>query len=216
MPVKKEAIFKAISEVKQKSKKRNFRQSVELILNLRDIDLKKPENRINELIELPHPPVEDIRITVFATGDLALRARDAGVYRVLERDALIALANDKKNSKRLVKETDFFLAETTLMALIGRSLGPILGPRGKMPTPILPTAPIETIIDRYQRLVRLRVRDQLVTQCRVGTEDMADDLLIDNIQAIFTRFEQRLPKGFKNIKRAYVKTSMGPLSKIEL
>jgi len=216
MPVKKEAIFKAISEVKQKSKKRNFRQSVELILNLRDIDLKKPENRINELIELPHPPVEDIRITVFATGDLALRARDAGVYRVLERDALIALANDKKNSKRLVKETDFFLAETTLMALIGRSLGPILGPRGKMPTPILPTAPIETIIDRYQRLVRLRVRDQLVTQCRVGTEDMADDLLIDNIQAIFTRFEQRLPKGFKNIKRAYVKTSMGPSSKIEL
>lgn len=216
MPVKKEAIFKAISEVKQKSKKRNFRQSVELILNLRDIDLKKPENRINELIELPYPPVENIRITVFATGDLALRARDAGVYRVLERDALIALANDKKNSKRLVKETDFFLAETTLMALIGRSLGPILGPRGKMPTPIPPTAPIETIIDRYQRLVRLRVRDQLVTQCRVGTEDMANDLLVDNIQAIFTRFEQRLPKGFKNIRRAYVKTSMGPSSKIEL
>ncbi len=216
MTVKKEAIFKAISEVKQKSKKRNFRQSVELILNLRDIDLKKPENRINELVELPYPPVEDIRITVFATGDLALRARNAGVYRVLERDALIALANDKKNSKRLVKETDFFLAETTLMALIGRSLGPILGPRGKMPTPIPPTAPIETLIDRYQRLVRLRVRDQLVTQCRVGTEDMADDLLVDNIQAIFTRFEQRLPKGFKNIKRAYVKTSMGPSSKIEL
>jgi large subunit ribosomal protein L1 len=216
MPVKKDAIFKAISEVKQRSKKRNFRQSVEFILNLRDIDLKKPENRINELVELPHPPVEDIRITVFATGDLALRARDAGVYRVLDRDALIALANDKKSSKRLAKETNFFLAETTLMALIGKSLGPILGPRGKMPTPIPPTAPIETIIGRYQRLVRLRIRDQLVMQCRVGTEDMATDLLIDNIQAILTRFEQKLPKGLKNIRRAYVKTSMGSSSKIEL
>ena len=216
MPVKKEAIFNAISDIKQKSKKRKFRQSIELILNLKDINLKKPENRINELVELPHPPVENIRVTVFATGDLALRARSAGVYRVLEKDALVTLANNKKNSKKLVKETDFFLAETTLMALIGKSLGPILGPRGKMPTPIPPTAPIETIIDRHQRLVRLRVRDQLVTQCRIGTEDMADDLLIDNIQAVFTRFEQRLPKGFKNIRRAYIKTSMGPSSKIKL
>lgn len=216
MSVKKEAILKAISEVKQKSKKRNFRQSVELILNLRDLDLKKPENRINELIELPYPPVEDVQITVFATGDLALRARDASVYRVLDRDALIALANDKKNSKKLAKETDFFLAETTLMALIGKSLGPILGPRGKMPTPIPPTAPIETIIGRHQKLIRLRVRDQLVAQCRIGTEDMANDLLIDNIQAIFTRFEQKLPKGLKNIRRAYVKTSMGSSSKIAL
>lgn len=216
MPVKKVAISNAISEVKEGSKKRNFRQSVELILNLRDIDLKKPENRINELIELPHPPVEDVRITVFATGDLAIRARDADVYRVLDKDALTVLVNDKKNSKRLVKETDFFLAETTLMALIGKSLGPILGPRGKMPTPIPPNAPIKTIIDRYQRLVRLRVRDQLVTQCRVGTEDMTNDFLVDNIQAIFTRFEQRLPKGLKNIRRAYVKTSMGSSSKIVL
>lgn len=216
MPIKNKAIFKAISEIKQKSKKRNFKQSVELILNLRDINLKKPENRINELVELPHSPVEDVRITVFATGDLALRARDTGVCRVLERDALITLAKDKKNSKKLINETDFFLAETTLMALVGKSLGTILGPRGKMPTPIPPTAPIETIINRHQRLVRLRVRDQLVTQCRVGTEDMADTLLVDNIQAVFTRFEQRLPKGFKNIRRAYVKTSMGPTSKIEL
>ena len=216
MPVKKEAISKVISEIKQKSKKRNFKQSVELILTLRDINLKKPENRINELVELPYAPVEDVRITVFATGDLALRARDMDVYKVLERDALITLANNKKNSKRLVKETDFFLAETTLMALIGKSLGPILGPRGKMPTPIPPTAPIETIINRHQRLVRLRVRDQLVTQCRVGTEDMVDTLLVDNIQAVFTRFEQRLPKGFKNIRRAYIKTSMGPSSKIDL
>jgi large subunit ribosomal protein L1 len=216
MPVKKEAILKAIAEIKQKSKKRNFQQSVELILNLRDIDLKKPENRINELIELPYPPVEDVQITVFATGDLALRARDASVYRVLDRDALIALANDKKNSKKLAKETDFFLAETTLMALIGKSLGPILGPRGKMPTPIPPTAPIETIIGRHQKLIRLRVKDQLVAQCRVGTEDMANNLLIDNIQAIFIRFEQKLPKGLKNIRRAYVKTSMGSSSKIAL
>ena len=216
MPVKKEAIFKAISEIKQKSKKRNFKQSVELILTLRDINLKKPENRINELVELPYAPVEDVRITVFATGDLALRARDTDVYKVLGRDALITLANNKKNSKRLVNETDFFLAETTLMALIGRSLGPILGPRGKMPTPIPPTAPIETIINRHQKLVRVKVRNQLVTQCRVGTEDMADALLVDNIQAIFTRFEQRLPKGFKNIRSAYIKTSMGPSSKIEL
>ena len=216
MPVDREAVLRAISEAKRNSKKRNFKQSMELILNLRDIDLKKPENRINELIELPHPPKEDIQIAVFATGDLALRARDAGADRVLERKALNDLSSDKKSAKRLVRETDFFLAETTLMATVGKLLGPILGPRGKMPTPIPPTAPIEKIIGRHRRMLRLRVRDQLVTQCRVGTEDMADGLLAENIQAVFTRFEERLTKGLKNIRSAYVKTSMGSSSRIEL
>jgi len=216
MSVNKESVLKAISEAKKNSKKRRFKQSIELILNLKEIDLKKPENRINELVELPHPPEEDVQITVFATGDLALRARNAGANRVLDREGLNNLASDKKSAKKLVRETDFFLAETTLMATVGKLLGPILGPKGKMPTPIPPTAPIKAIIGRHRKLVRLKARDQLVTQCRVGMEDMADDLLNANIQAIFTRFEGKLAKGLKNIRSAYVKTSMGSSSRIEL
>jgi large subunit ribosomal protein L1 len=216
MTVEKEAVLRAIAEAKKNSKKRNFKQSMELILNLRDIDLKRPENRINELVEFPHPPKEDMRVAVFATGDLALRARNAGADRVLEREDFSDLANDKKNAKRLVRETDFFLAETTLMATVGKLLGPILGPRGKMPTPIPPTAPIEAIIGRHRRMVRLRVHNKLVTQCRVGTEDMADDLLAENIQTVFTRFEEKLAKGLKNIRSAYVKTSMGSPARIDL
>jgi large subunit ribosomal protein L1 len=215
MPVEKEAIFKAISNAKKNSKDRKFKQSIELILNLRDIDIKKPENRINELVELPHPPREDTQITVFATGDLALRAKDAGAGRILDREDLNDFANDKKGAKRLVRETDFFLAEITLMATVGKFLGPILGPRGKMPTPVPPTASIEGIIDRYRRIVRLRVRDQLVVQCKVGVEDMEDNLLAENIQTIFMRFEEKLAKGMKNIRSVYVKTSMGSSSKIE-
>lgn len=216
MPVDKEAILKAISEAKKNSKKRKFKQSIELILNLRDINLKKPENRINELVELPHAPKEGVQITVFATGDLAFRAKNAGANRVLDREELNSLTGDKKSAKRLVRETKFFLAETILMATVGKLLGPILGPSGKMPTPILPTAPIGAIIDKYRRMVRLRVRDQLVTQCMVGVEDMSDELLVENVQAIFSTLEEKLAKGLKNIRSAYVKTSMGSSSKIEL
>lgn len=216
MPVDKEAILKAISEAKKNSKKRKFKQSIELILNLRDINLKKAENRINELVELPHAPKEGVQITVFATGDLAFRAKNAGANRVLDREELNSLTDDKKSAKRLVRETKFFLAETILMATVGKLLGPILGPSGKMPTPIPPTAPIGAIIDKYRRMVRLRVRDQLVTQCMVGVEDMSDELLVENVQAIFSTLEEKLAKGLKNIRSAYVKTSMGSSSKIEL
>jgi len=216
LPIDKKAIAKAIDETKSGSKKRNFKQSIDLILNLTDIDIKKPENRINELVELPHPPKKNTKVIVFATGDLAVRAKNAGADGVLGKEDLDRLANDKKSAKKLAKETDFFIAEASLMPLVGRVLGPSLGPRGKMPTPTPPTATIGDIIERHRRIVRVRVRDQMNSQCSVGTEDMTSGMIAENVQAVITRLEGKLPKGLKNIRGAYIKTTMGPLTKLEL
>ncbi|MEM2094155.1 MAG: 50S ribosomal protein L1 [Candidatus Bathyarchaeia archaeon] len=216
MPVNKQEILKAIGEAKRNSKKRRFIQSVELIMSFADLDLKKPDNRLNELIDLPHPPKDRMRIVVFAGGDLALRARNAGADQVFGRESLEAFASDRKGAKKLVNTTDFFIAETPLMPIVGKVLGPILGPKGKMPTPIPPTAQIDSVIDRHRRSVRLRVRDQPNAQCVVGTENMSDEELADNIQAIVTRMESRLPKGLNNIRELGVKTTMGPFVKIQL
>jgi large subunit ribosomal protein L1 len=216
LPVDKNAILKAVQAVKTRSKPRKFTQSMDLVLSLKDIDTKKPENRVNELIELPHAPKNNIGVTVFATGDLALRARNAGASQVLGRATLEGFANDKAGARKLANATDFFIAETTLMSTVGKILGQILGPRGKMPTPIPPTAPVDAIVKRLQKSVRIRVRDQLVAQCAVGTEDMANDLLVDNIQTIFDRLERRLQKGLNNVREAYLKTTMGPVTKLDL
>lgn len=206
----------AISELRSSSKKRNFNQSAELIINLRDVDMKKPEGRIQEVIELPHPLGKNVGVCVIATGGLSLRARRAGADIVLEREDLESLAGDKKRQRETAKKASFFIAEAPLMPLVGRVLGSILGPRGKMPTPVPPTADIEEIIERQRRMTRIRSRGQPTLECRVGTEDMSDRDLQDNIQAVIGRVERRLKRGMKNIDSVYLKLSMGPPIKVSI
>jgi len=211
-----ENLREAIKEMRSKSKKRNFNQSVELIINLRDIDVRKPEGRIQEVIELPHPIGKNVGVCVIATGDLALRARRAGADMVLERGDLERLADDKKRQREIAKKAYSFIAEAPLMPLVGRVFGSILGPRGKMPTPVPPSANIEEVIERHRRMVRVRARGQPTLQCRVGTEDMTDEELLDNIQAVIRRIEGRLKRGMKNIDSIYLKTTMGSPVKVKV
>ncbi|MCD6431771.1 50S ribosomal protein L1 [Candidatus Bathyarchaeota archaeon] len=217
MPLDKKEMLNAIREMKEKSKKRNFTQSVELIINLRDIDMKSPEGRIREQIELPHqPPNKSNKICVVASGELALKARRAKADLVIERDELEGLAGKKKELRKLGNEYNFFLVEAPLMPLVGKILGPVLGPRGKMPVPVPPTADIASLIEKYRRMVMVRMRNQPVIQCRVGTEDMKEEELAENIQAVVNVLEGKLKRGMKNIDSAYVKTSMGEPVKISL
>jgi large subunit ribosomal protein L1 len=215
LPVEKDAVLKALDEVR-KANRKNFIQSVDLVFSLTDIDLKKPENRLNEAVDLPYPPKKEARIVVFATGDLATRAKTSGADQVLGREDLDRYGGNKKEVKKLADSADFFIAETTMMAAVGKVLGPVLGPRGKMPTPVPPNAPIENVVARHSKIVRVRVRDQLNTQCRIGSEDMSNDELAGNIQAVISRLETRLPKGLRNIHEIGVKTTMGPLVKIKM
>ena len=214
MPVSKDAIAKAVADMKGKSEKRKFNQTVELAVKLRELDLHKPEARINESLELPTPARKDVKVAVIAGGDLAIRAKNAGADLVIGREDLDKLGREKKEARKIAQSYDFFVAEAPLMPQVGKSLGQMLGPRGKMPTPVPPTAPIDEIIKRQRRNVRLKMKDQPVIQVRVGTEDMADDVLVQNIQTVISRLEARLEKGSKNISSVAVKTTMGPLVKV--
>ena len=211
MPVSKDAIAKAIADMKGKSEKRKFNQAVELAVKLRDLDLKRPEARISESIELPTPASKDVKVAVIAGGDLAVRARSAGADIIIGKDDLDKMGREKKQARKLAQNYDFFVAEAPLMPQVGKSLGQMLGPRGKMPTPIPPTAPIDDVVKRQRRNVRLKMKDQPVIQVKVGTEDMPDDVLVQNIQTIISRLEAKLEKGSKNISGVSVKTTMGPL-----
>jgi len=216
VPVSNDSIAKALAEARSKTEKRKFNQSIELAVKLREIDFKKPESRINESLELPTPADKEVKVAVIAGGDLATRARAGGADIVIGREDLDKLGREKKEARKLAQKYDFFIAEAPLMPQVGKTLGQMLGPRGKMPTPVPPTAPIDEVIKRHRRNIRLRMKDQQVIQCKVGTEDMADDALIQNIQTVLSRLETKLEKGPKNISSIAIKATMGPLVKIPL
>lgn len=216
MPLDEKNLLQTIKEVREQSKKRKFAQSIELIINLRDIDPKKPEGKIQELIELPNPIGRENRVCVIASGEIALKAKKANADLVIKKTELQALAGDKQKQKELVKTYDFFIAEAPLMPLVGRILGAALGPKGKMPTPVPPTANIAEHIKKHQKMVFIRVRGQPVLQCRVGTEDMADNKIAENSQAIIRRIEGKLRRGMKNIRSIQLKTTMGSPIKMKM
>jgi large subunit ribosomal protein L1 len=83
-----------------------------------------------------------------------------------------------------------------------------------MPTPVPPNAPIDQIIAGQRKMVRVRMREQPVLQCRIGTEDMSDDKLAENIQTVISRIEEKLERGFKNISEILVKATMSKPVKI--
>jgi len=215
MPLDTKTILNAIKEVKGKSEKRNFVQSIELVINLQDIDPKKPESKIQELIELPYPPGKENKICVIASGEMALKAKKAGANLVVERSNLEALMGDKKKQKELAKNYDFFIAEAPLMPTVGKSLGATLGPKGKMPMPIPPTANIADHIEKHRKMVLVRLRGQPVLQCRVGNENMPDEEITQNVQAVIRRIEGKLKKGIKNIRSIHLKTTMGLSVKVK-
>jgi large subunit ribosomal protein L1 len=214
LPLAKDEIGTALSELRKTIVKRKFAQSIDLVVKLREVDLKKPENRINETIALPNPPEKPLKICVIASGDLATRAKAAGADMLVSRQDLENLGKDKKAARKLAVDYDFFIAEAPLMPLVGRGLGSFLGPRGKMPTPVPPNAAIDQIVSSHRNMVRVRMREQPVLQCRIGTENMADDKLVENVQAVVSRVEQKLERGFKNISEFLLKSTMSRPVKI--
>ena len=215
MPLDKKTLTDALKEAKEKSGQKKFNQTIDLILNLQEIDMKAPEGKIQAVIDLPHTTAKPNKICVIASGELALKARKANADKVLEKADLEALAGKKKDLRKLASDFDVFVVEAPLMPLVGRILGPVLGPRGKLPVPVPPNADIAGLIKKHRKTVVVRMRTQPIIQCSIGTENMKEDELYDNIQAVLRFLDGKLKRGLKNIKVAYIKTSMGTPVKIK-
>jgi large subunit ribosomal protein L1 len=209
LPLDQKTILAAVKEAKNKSEKRKFNQSVELVLKLKDVDMKSSEGKIQEIVELPYSPAKTNKICVIGSSELALKAKKANADLVIERAELEGLAGKKRELRKIAEDYDFFIAEAPLMPTVGKVLGPVLGPRGKMPVPVPPGADIASLMVKHRKTVLVRVRNQPMMQCRIGTEDMKEEELTENVQAILRAMEGKLKKGMKNIKFASIKTSMG-------
>jgi len=215
MPLDKDTILNAVKEAKAKSGQKKFNQTVDLILDIKEIDMKSPEGKIQAIVDLPHATGKPNKICVIATGELAMKAKNAEADKVLERADLDALAGKKKELRKLASDYDVFISEAPLMSLVGKILGPVLGPRGKLPVPIPPNADVAGLMAKHRKTVIVRMRNQPIIQVPVGSENMTEEELVDNIQAVLRAVEGKLKRGLKNVKFAFIKTSMGTPVKIK-
>lgn len=200
-----------IKDAKATDKERKFKQAIEIIIVFKDIDVKKGF-AMNETVQLPRPTTS-ARVCVLASGDMGLKAKNAKADKVISQEELNKLGANKREARKFINEYDFFLADTQIMPLVGKVLGQLLGPRGKMPTPVPFNASIESFMERFRSSVRVKVKGSLSTSCKIGDESMPDEDLAANAYAIVSAIEKKLPSGDKNIKKVMIKTTMGKLVK---
>ena len=203
-----------VKEAKGKAKPRKFTQSWDFSVNLKGLDLKKPENRINTEISLPEGRGKSLKVAVIADS-LVSEARKAADL-VITKEEIDGLARNRKSLKKIANEYDRFLGEASLMPLIGKQFGMVLGQKGKMPKPIPPKAKIEPFIEAARRTARISLKESPVIHVSIGTESMEEDKVAANMEAVFNFLKERLPKGKNNIKSAYIKLSMGPAVKVRI
>ena len=207
-------IAEMIKAAKEGSKKRKFTQSVEMIIVFKDIDVKKGF-ALNEVVQLPKTS-SPATVCIMATGDMGQKAKEAKADAVVGSGELDKFAANKRASRKFINKYDFFLADTQIMPVVGKVLGQLLGPRGKMPTPVPFNASIESFLQRFRSSIKVRARATLAMSCKIGDESMDNNDLAINAHAVLSAVEKKLPNGEKNMKRIIIKTTMGkPVKQIE-
>ena len=207
-------LTEVIKKVKSETKQRKFTQAVELIINFKDIDVKKGF-ALNEIVQLPKTS-SPATVCVMATGDMSQKAKQANADAVIGTAELEKFATNKRESRKFINKYDFFLADTKVMPLVGKTLGQFLGPRGKMPTPVPFDAPIESFLQRFRSSIKVRTRASLSISCKIGDETMEDADLAINAHTVISAIEKKLPNGEKNIKKIMIKTTMGkPVKQVQ-
>ncbi|UCD14675.1 MAG: 50S ribosomal protein L1 [Thermoplasmatales archaeon] len=206
-----ELVQKALDESKKLERK--FKQNIDLVVNLKNIDMGEAKNRIDEEIILPHGIGKEAKIAIFASGELALKAKGK-VDLIIKPEEIEELAKDKRKFKKIVDEHDFFISEAALMPTIGKTLGVVLGPRGKMPKPVPPQIQIAGIVKNLRKTIKLQSRANKTFHTIAGKEEMGTEQIAENIDTIIKRLESKLERGRINIGSIHVKTTMGPSVRI--
>lgn len=208
--VEREQILKAVQTALETAPERKFTESVDLTINLKNIDMAQPKNRIDETILLPHGLGEPIKVAVLGKGEITTQAKEVNVDLIISPEEIERLGGEPREARKIANEYRFFLAETSVMGQVGRWLGPRLGPRGRMPMPIPTGTDVRPIIERLRSSVKIRSKDKKVFHAPVGSTTMSAEDLADNIDVIMKKIESALEQGQQNIRSVYVKTTMGP------
>lgn len=212
----KNLLLETIKKVKESSKK-NFNQKIDLIVNLKGINLKKQEENIDLFITLPYFPGKKIKICALVGKEVA---DQASIFDKVIKKEEFNDYQDKKPLKMLAKEYDLFVAQANLMTEIAKVFGKTLGPKGKMPNPkyngvVTPGANFNELKNKLEKTIRLKTRNEAIIKTYVGNEKMDDNELAENIITIYNALIHVLPQEEANIKDLILKLTMGPIFKVD-
>lgn len=207
----KKKLTEALTKALEEKGKKKFKQSVEIIINMRGIDFAKSENRLNLDIVLPKGKGgKELKSAVFAEGNMADEARRAGADLIITPDAIPGYAEAAK--LRDLSDNYFLLAQPNLMGTVAKSLGQALGKKGKLPKPIVGN--VKELLVRSKNSVRIVSKGKYmpVAQALIGTEAMSTDDLVENAETVYDAVKNKVNEG--NIKSVFVKLTMGKPARI--
>ena len=215
--MEKEELQAALAKAKDISDKRNFKQSFDLIMNLKGLDPKKPEHQVDLFITLPHSRGKKIKVCALVGAELNEQAK--GIFDSVILSDNFGIYKDKKEIKKLANSCDFFIAQANIMPKVATTFGKVFGPRGKMPNPksggvVPPNANLKPLYEKLQRTVRVTTKSAPLIQCGIGVEDMNISEITDNAFAVYNAVLRALPNEKYNIKDIYIKLTMGKPVKI--
>lgn len=194
-----ELLKNKIEEAIKTKEKRRFKQSLELIIVLKDVDIKEIKNNIS-IITLPY--FNDSKVVVFSE----IKRNDINAESISLKE-IETVSQNKRIAKKLARSFDFSLAETKLIPIIGKLLGKFLAPLGKMPIPITDEKKLNENIEKLKRSRRINLKQNQI-QIKIGKEDMKLEELFENAKSAINQIVSNLPNGEKNIKKIYVKLTM--------
>lgn len=209
----KNSLKEALKTLKETSQKRKFKQKVDLIINLKGLDLKKPEQHVELYVQLPHPKGRKSKICALVGPELKEEA-EKSVDKTISVDDFAEYQKDKRVVKRLAQEFDFFIAQANIMPKVAQVFGKFLGSRGKMPNPkagcvVPPKFAMKPLYDRLQQTTVVKAKAQPVIKCTVGEEGQDEEQVADNIMTIYNALIHKLPQENDNIKNILLKHTMG-------
>ncbi|MDD5191521.1 MAG: hypothetical protein PHH54_02630 [Candidatus Nanoarchaeia archaeon] len=197
-----EKFLKAIKEIRKTDKKRNFDQTIDLIINLKNFNVKK--DSFTTFVEVPNK-VKEKRVAGFFE-------KKSDLVDTIKQEEFPAF-KEKKDLKKLIKDYDFFIANAKLMPAVATAFGRVLGPAGKMPSPQLGIIPVENpetinaVLKKINSNVRVRVKEPSV-KVGIGKQSLTDEQILRNVSVIYKKIVEGLPKKEENVKSVLIKLCM--------
>jgi len=202
----KKTILQTIEELK-KASKRNFSQSIDLVVTLKDFDIKKEQ--LDFFVTLHNGIGRKVKVCALVGAELADEAKNVCDEVVTNFDDY----KDKKKSKKLTRQFDFFIAQASLMANVAQVFGRTFGPLGKMPNPkagaVIAAKPqIKPLYEKLQKTIHVTAKKEPVVHVTVGKEDQSVEEVADNILYLYDQLVHHLPKEKNNINKVLLKLTM--------
>merc|ERR1712088_101054 len=214
--VSKDALYEAVDQILKDAKgqgemgekyKRNFTESIELQIMLKNYDPQK-DKRFSGTVKLPHTARPAFNVCILGNQAHIDQAKANNVPH-MSVDDLKKLNKDKKLVKKLAKKYDAFLASDALIRQIPRPLGPGLNKAGKFPTILGASDDMMAKIGEMQQTIKFQMKKVLCLAVAVGTVEMSDDQLAQNINMSINYLVSLLKKQWQNVRSLHIKSTMG-------